>query len=44
MLDAKIAEITQLAATAGGLDRQRGDQIQVAAVDFLDSTRKLAPT
>src|SRR5262249_5990199 len=43
ILDSKIAEISQLAATAGGLDRQRGDQIQVTAVDFLEGSRELAP-
>jgi flagellar M-ring protein FliF len=42
-VDGKIAEITQLAATAGGLDRQRGDQIQVTAVDFVEGSRELAP-
>lgn len=42
-IDSKIAEIGQLAATAGGLDRQRGDQIQVTAVDFAEGSRDLAP-
>jgi flagellar M-ring protein FliF len=42
-LDSKIAEISQLAATAGGLDKQRGDQIQVTAVDFIEGSRELAP-
>lgn len=41
-IDAKVAEIAQLAVTAGGLDRQR-DQIQVTAVDFLDGGREMAP-
>jgi flagellar M-ring protein FliF len=43
IVDSKIAEISQLAATAGGLDRQRGDQIQVTAVDFVEGSRELAP-
>jgi flagellar M-ring protein FliF len=42
-LDSKIAEINQLAATAGGLDRSRGDQIQVTAVDFIENSREIAP-
>jgi flagellar M-ring protein FliF len=42
-IDSKIAEVSQLAATAGGLDRQRGDQIQVTAVDFVEGSRELAP-
>jgi flagellar M-ring protein FliF len=43
IIDSKIAEISQLAATAGGLDRQRGDQIQVTAVDFAEGSRELVP-
>jgi flagellar M-ring protein FliF len=43
VIDSKIAEISQLAATAGGLDKQRGDQIQVSAVDFIEGSRELAP-
>lgn len=43
VIDSKIAEIGQLAATAGGLDRQRGDQIQVSAVDFIEGSREMAP-
>jgi flagellar M-ring protein FliF len=43
ILESKIAEISQLAATAGGIDRQRGDQIQVSAVDFIEGSRELAP-
>jgi flagellar M-ring protein FliF len=43
IIDSKIAEISQLAATAGGLDRQRGDQIQVTAVDFIEGSRDMAP-
>lgn len=43
IIDSKIAEIGQLAATAGGIDRQRGDQIQVSAVDFIEGSREMAP-
>ncbi|MFX8743291.1 flagellar M-ring protein FliF C-terminal domain-containing protein, partial [Acinetobacter baumannii] len=43
IIDSKLAEISQLAATAGGLDKQRGDQIQVTAVDFIEGSRDLAP-
>lgn len=42
-VETKVAEIAQLAATAAGLDRQRGDQIQVSAVDFLEGAREFAP-
>jgi flagellar M-ring protein FliF len=42
IIDSKIAEINQLAATAGGLDRNRGDQIQVTAVDFVEGSRDIA--
>ena len=43
IVDSKLAEISQLAATAGGLDKTRGDQIQVTAVDFVEGSRELAP-
>ncbi|MEW6645321.1 MAG: flagellar basal-body MS-ring/collar protein FliF [Pseudomonadota bacterium] len=42
-VDAKVAEIGQLAATAAGLDRQRGDQIQVSAVEFMEGARDFQP-
>lgn len=42
-VEAKVVEISQLAATAAGLDRQRGDQIQVSAVDFLEGAREFPP-
>ena len=38
-VEAKVAEIAQLAATAAGVDRQRGDQIQVSAVEFMEGAR-----
>jgi len=43
VVEAKVAEIGQLAATAAGLDRQRGDQIQVSAVEFMEGARDFAP-
>jgi flagellar M-ring protein FliF len=42
-IEAKVAEIAQLAATAAGLDRPRGDQIQVSAVEFMEGARDLTP-
>jgi flagellar M-ring protein FliF len=42
-IEAKVAEIAQIAATAAGLDRPRGDQIQVSAVDFMEGARDLTP-
>ncbi len=35
-IEAKVAEISQIAATAAGIDRPRGDQIQVSAVEFME--------
>lgn len=42
-IDAKVAEISQIAATAAGLDRPRGDQIQVSAVEFMEGARDFTP-
>jgi flagellar M-ring protein FliF len=42
-VEAKVAEIAQLAATAAGVDRQRGDQIQVSAVEFMEGARDFSP-
>jgi flagellar M-ring protein FliF len=42
-VEAKVAEISQLAATAAGIDRQRGDQIQVSAVEFMEGARDFPP-
>lgn len=42
-VDAKIAEISQLAATAAGIDQQRGDHIQVSAVEFMEGARDFSP-
>ncbi|MGP9813368.1 flagellar basal-body MS-ring/collar protein FliF [Rhodopseudomonas sp. NSM] len=42
-IEARVAEIAQLAGTAAGLDRSRGDQIQVSAVEFMEGARDFAP-
>jgi flagellar M-ring protein FliF len=42
-LEAKVAEVEQIAAMAGGIDKQRGDQIRVTAVDFLENGREIEP-
>lgn len=42
-IDAKVAEIAQIAATAAGVDKPRGDQIQVSAVEFMEGARDMAP-
>ncbi|WP_371420315.1 flagellar basal-body MS-ring/collar protein FliF [Tardiphaga sp.] len=42
-IEAKVAEISQIAATAAGIDRPRGDQIQVSAVEFIEGARDLTP-
>ncbi|MFC4173061.1 flagellar basal-body MS-ring/collar protein FliF [Microvirga sp. GCM10011540] len=43
-IDARIAEIEQLVSSAAGFDRNRGDQIKVAAVGFVDDGRMMEPT
>ena len=43
-IDTRIAEIEQLVASAAGFDRNRGDQIKVAAVGFIDDGRMMEPT
>lgn len=40
---AQVKEIEQLVASAAGLDRQRGDVVKIAVVDFVDSSRDLEP-
>jgi flagellar M-ring protein FliF len=40
---AQIHEIEQLVASAAGLNRQRGDVVKIAVVDFVDSSRDLEP-
>ena len=42
-LAAQVKEIEQLVASAAGLDRQRGDVIKIAVVDFVDSSHDLEP-
>ena len=43
-VEARIAEIEQLVSSAAGFDKNRGDQIKVAAVGFVDDGRMLEPT
>ena len=38
---AKLAEVEQLAASAAGFEKARGDTIKVMAVDFVDSGKEL---
>ncbi len=40
---AQIKEIEQLVASAAGLDKQRGDVVNISVVDFVDSSRDLEP-
>jgi flagellar M-ring protein FliF len=42
-VDKQIAELQQLIASAAGASKERGDNIKVAAVDFIDSGRDLEP-
>lgn len=42
-LAAQVHEIEQLVASAAGLNRQRGDTVKVAVVDFVDSGHDLEP-
>ena len=42
-IDRQVAEIEQLAASAAGLRKERGDTIKVAAVDFVDGGKDLEP-
>ena len=42
-LAAQVHEIEQLVASAAGLNRERGDTVKVAVVDFVDSGRDLEP-
>ncbi len=42
-LAAQVHEIEQLVASAAGLNRERGDTVKVAVVDFVDSSRDLEP-
>lgn len=42
-VDARIAEIESLVASASGFSSERGDQLKVTAVDFLDTGSALEP-
>jgi flagellar M-ring protein FliF len=42
-LAAQVHEIEQLVASAAGLNRERGDTVKIAVVDFVDSSRDLEP-
>ena len=42
-VDAKLAELGELIASAAGIQKERGDNIKVSAVDFVDSGRDLDP-
>jgi flagellar M-ring protein FliF len=42
-VDAKLAELGELIASAAGIQKKRGDNIKVSAVDFVDSSRDLDP-
>jgi flagellar M-ring protein FliF len=42
-IESKIAEIEQIAAMAAGIDKQRGDQIRVSAVEFMENGRDIEP-
>ena len=42
-VDAKLAELGELIASAAGIQKERGDSIKVSAVDFVDSSRDLDP-
>lgn len=42
-ISAQVHEIEQLVASAAGLNRERGDAVKVAIVDFVDSSRDLEP-
>lgn len=42
-VDARIAEIEKIVATAAGVDEKRGDRVTIAAVDFLPGSEALEP-
>ena len=41
---AQVHEIEQVVTSAAGLNRERGDTVKIAVVDFVDSSRDLEPT
>jgi flagellar M-ring protein FliF len=42
-IEAKVAEIEQIASMAAGIEKQRGDQIRVTAVEFMENGRDIEP-
>ena len=42
-IDARLAELQALIASAAGISDQRGDQLKMTAVDFIDSDTALEP-
>jgi flagellar M-ring protein FliF len=42
-VDKLVKEVERLAASAAGIDAQRGDRITVAALDFVDASQPLEP-
>jgi flagellar M-ring protein FliF len=42
-IESKVAEIEQIASMAAGIDKQRGDQIRVTAVEFMENGRDIEP-
>lgn len=42
-LDGRLSELSELASTAVGLTKERGDRIKVSAVDFAEGVNDLAP-
>src|SRR4051812_48226119 len=42
-IESKVAEIEQIAAMAAGIDKQRGDQIRVSAVELRERGRDMEP-
>jgi len=43
-IDARLEDVRQVVASAAGVNGQRGDNIKVLAVDFLQGSRTLEPT
>mgnify|MGYP000141509609 CR=1 FL=1 len=42
-VDEQLAEIEALVASSAGVERERGDQVKVAVVDFIDGGRAMDP-
>ncbi|MCB1544314.1 MAG: flagellar M-ring protein FliF [Methylobacteriaceae bacterium] len=43
LLDKRLGELTELASTAVGFSRERGDTIKLAAIEFSDGATDMAP-